>query len=94
MRKSIDGLCAIIEDQLKMDPLSSALFLFCRKRRYRSKALFRKAEGFVLFCNRLAIHGGYQWLRKQSEVRNLSWREFDRLISGVDIDQTKALKAE
>ena len=26
MRKSIDGLCAIIEDQLKMDPLSSALF--------------------------------------------------------------------
>ena len=29
MRKSIDGLCAIIEDQLKMDPSSSALFLFC-----------------------------------------------------------------
>ena len=26
MRKSIDGLCAIIEDQLKMDPSSSALF--------------------------------------------------------------------
>jgi transposase len=28
MRKSIDGLCAIIEDQLEMDPASSALFLF------------------------------------------------------------------
>ena len=27
MRKSIDGLCAMIEDQLKMDPSSSALFL-------------------------------------------------------------------
>ena len=27
MRKSIDGLCAVIEDQLKMDPSSSALFL-------------------------------------------------------------------
>ena len=26
MRKSIDGLCAVIEDQLKMDPSSSALF--------------------------------------------------------------------
>ena len=25
MRKSIDGLCAIIEDQLKMDPLSLSL---------------------------------------------------------------------
>ena len=28
MRKSIDGLCTVIEDQLKMDPSSSALFLF------------------------------------------------------------------
>lgn len=27
MRKSIDGLCTVIEDQLKMDPSSSALFL-------------------------------------------------------------------
>ena len=32
MRKSIDGLCAVIEDQLKMDPSSSALFLFCGRR--------------------------------------------------------------
>ena len=87
MRKSIDGLCAIIEDQLKMDPLSSALFLFYGRRRDRIKALFREADGFVLIYKRLAIHGG-------SEVRNLSWREFDWLMSGIDIDQPKALKAE
>lgn len=48
MRKSIDGLCAIIEDQLKMDPTSSALFLFCGRRRDRIKALFREPDGFVL----------------------------------------------
>ena len=40
MRKSIDGLCAVIEDQLRMDPSSSALFLFCGRRRDRIKALF------------------------------------------------------
>ena len=60
MRKSIDGLCAIIEDQLKMDPLSSALFLFYGRRRDRIKALFREADGFVLIYKRPAIHGGYQ----------------------------------
>ena len=43
---------------------------------------------------RLSVRGGYQWPRKQSEVRNLSWREFDWLMSGIDIDQPKALKAE
>ena len=94
MRKSIDGLCAVIEDQLKMDPSSSALFLFCGRRRDRIKALFREPDGFVLIYKRLSVRGGYQWPRKQSEVRNLSWREFDWLMSGIDIDQPKALKAE
>lgn len=28
MRKSIDGLCAIVEQQLHMDPRRSALYLF------------------------------------------------------------------
>ena len=83
MRKSIDGLCAIIEDQLKMDPTSSALFLFCGRRRDRIKALFREPDGFVLIYKRLSVRGGYQWPRKQSEVRNLSWREFDWLMSGI-----------
>ena len=39
MRKSIDGLCAIVEDQLHMDPSRSALYLFCGKRCDRIKAL-------------------------------------------------------
>lgn len=79
MRKSIDGLCAIVEDQLKMDPASGALFLFCGRRRDRIKALLREPDGFVLICRRLTVPGGYQWPRKQSEVRDLSWREFDWL---------------
>ena len=81
MRKSIDGLCAMIEDQLKMDPASSSLFLFCGRRRDRIKALFHEPDGFVLIYKRLSVRGGYQWPRKQSEVRNLSWREFDWLMS-------------
>lgn len=70
MRKSIDGLCTVIGDQLKMDPSSSALFLFCGRRRDRIKALFREPDGFVLIYKRLSVRGGYQWPRKQSEVRN------------------------
>ena len=38
MRKSIDGLCAIVEDQLHMDPRRSALYLFCGKRCDRFKS--------------------------------------------------------
>ena len=57
----------------------------------RMKALFREPDGFVLIYKRLSVRGGYQWPSKQSEVRNLSWREFDWLMSGIDIDQPKAL---
>ncbi len=32
MRKSIDGLCAIIMDQMKCDPDRHAIYLFCGKR--------------------------------------------------------------
>ena len=49
MRKSIDGLCAVIEEQLTMDPSSSALFLFCGRRRDRIKALFREKLS-AAFC--------------------------------------------
>lgn len=94
MRKSINGLCAIIEDQLKASLDSRSLFLFCGRRRDRIKALFREPDGYVLIYKRLSVKGGYQWPRKQSEVRNLTWREFDWLMSGIDIDQPKALLVE
>ena len=45
MRKSIDGLCAIVEDQLHMDPRRSALYLFCGKRCDRIKALLWESDG-------------------------------------------------
>ena len=39
MRKSIDGLVAIIRDVFMQDPFSNSLFLFCGRRCDRIKAL-------------------------------------------------------
>ena len=49
MRKSIDGLCAIVEDKLHMDPRRSALFLFCGRRADRLKILMWEPLSAV-FC--------------------------------------------
>ena len=57
MRKSIDGLCAIVEDQLHMDPRRSALYLFCGKRCDRIKALLWESDGFVLLYKRMGSPG-------------------------------------
>ena len=94
MRKSIDGLYAIVEDKLHMDPRRSAIFLFCGRRCDRLKILMWEPDGFVLLYKRLSVaHGRYRWPRNRDEVRSLTWREFDWLLSGIDIDQPKAIVA-
>lgn len=93
MRKSIDGLCAIVQETLQMNPHNNSLYLFCGKRRDRIKALLWERDGFVLLYKRLAVDGCYKWPRKSSEVKNLTWQEFDWLMSGLDINQPKAIKA-
>ena len=57
MRKSVDDLCSIIEGQLKMDPTSSALFLFCARRQDRIRSLFHESDGFLLIYKRLSVRG-------------------------------------
>ena len=94
MRKSIDGLCAIVEDKLHMDPRRSALFLFCGRRCDRIKILMWEPDGFILLYKRLsAVQGRYRWPRNRDEVRSLTWKEFDWLLSGIDIEQPKAIRA-
>ncbi|MFR5046184.1 MULTISPECIES: IS66 family insertion sequence element accessory protein TnpB [Mediterraneibacter] len=64
MRKSIDGLCAIVEDQLHMDPRRSALYLFCGKRCDRIKALLWESDGFVLLYKRMEVQGRFRCTQK------------------------------
>ena len=92
MRKSIDGLCAIVEDQLHMDPRRSALYLFCGKRCDRIKALLWESDGFVLLYKRMEVQGRFRWPRNQLEVKQLTWQQFDWLMSGLEIEQPKAFK--
>ncbi|MEI3178574.1 MAG: IS66 family insertion sequence element accessory protein TnpB, partial [Lachnospiraceae bacterium] len=42
MRKSIDGLAAVVQQQFHLDSFSKPLFLFCGRHRKKIKALFWK----------------------------------------------------
>ena len=93
MRKSIDGLCAIVMDQLKEEPNSHSIYMFCGKRCDRIKVLLREPDGFVLLYKKLdVIQGRYRWPRNKSEVNSITWLQFDWLMSGLDIEQPKALR--
>ncbi len=93
MRKSIDGLCAIVMAQLKEEPGGHSIYLFCDKRYDRIKVLLREPGGYVLLYKRLdVIHGKYRWPRNRSEVKSITWQQFDWLMSGLETEQPKALR--
>lgn len=92
MRKSIDGLYSIVMDYFPDSEDMNALFLFCGRKCDRIKALLKEPDGMVLIYKKLTAQGQYRWPRNKSEVRNLTWKEFDWLMSGIDIDQPKAIK--
>ena len=91
MRKSIDGLCAIVEEQLHMDPRRSALYLFCGKRCDRIKALLWESDGFVLLYKRMEVQGRFR-SQKSAGSKATDLAAIRLAHVGLEIEQPKAFK--
>jgi len=89
LRRGIDGLAGIVQQQFQLDPFSNTLFLFCGRKRDRIKALYWEGNGFVLLYKRLE-QGTYQWSRSENEVRSLTPQQYRWLMEGLKVDQPKA----
>ena len=91
MRKSVLGLCSIIKEKLETEVESHTIYLFCGKRCDRIKILMKEPDGFELIYKLLSVDGKYKWPRNSSEVKPLTWKQLDWLLSGLDIEQPKAI---
>ena len=75
MRKQIDGLSAIVQQNFKFDPFSNSVFLFCGRNTRIMKALYWEGDGFVLLYKRLE-NGKFKWPRDASEAREITPQQF------------------
>ena len=91
LRRGIDGLATIIQAQLRLDPFSKALFLFCGRRCDRIKGLLWEGDGFLLLYKRLD-NGRFQWPRSETEAVMLTPQQIRWFLEGLKIDQPKAIR--
>ena len=83
MRKSFDGLTALVKNQMQGDPLTGHLYVFINRKRTQCKVLYFDRNGYCLWSKRLEqgqFHTHAQAVIKQM----LEWTDLKMILEGVD----------
>lgn len=93
MRRSFDGLLAIVQNEFMRDILQGDVFLFLNRRRDRIKILWWDGDGMAIFMKRLEA-GTYQRpMLAADQVSLLMDRtQLDLLLAGIELTSVKRRK--
>ncbi len=93
MRKSFDGLQALVTQTMELDPFAGHLFVFGNRRRDRVKILSWDRDGFAVWAKRLE-EGSYAmpFENNGERRREITAQELGALLSGIDLSQAKRRK--
>lgn len=83
MRKSIDGLAFLVEQEMALSPFDPALFVFCNRKRDKIKILCWENNGFILWYKRLEKHR-FRW-PGDAVPAAMKGDTLNRLLDGYDI---------
>jgi len=83
MRKSFDGLYALVRSALKQDPMTGALFVFINRRGTQTKVLYWDRTGFCVWAKRLEQGRLVSDWRAMCS-REMDWTELKLLLEGIE----------
>lgn len=86
MRKSINGLTQIVQDEFDLELFSGNYFAFCNKRRDLVKILYWDENGFCIWLKRLESDR-FCWPESEQEVLEVSNSALEWLLHGLDVQQ-------
>jgi transposase len=97
MRKSFDGLHALVTQSMELDAFAGHLFVFANRRRDRIKILYWDRDGFAVWAKRLeegtyAMPFGDSGVIKGEKRREITAAELGALLSGIDLSRAKRRK--
>ena len=86
MRRSFDRLAAMVEHELKRDPMRGDLYLFVNRRRTMLKILYWDGDGFAIWFKRLE-RGRF----RLADVEELDRVELSLLLEGAVAKELRRL---
>jgi transposase len=96
MRRSFDGLFALVQSMIQQDPFSGALFLFRSRSGDFIKVLWWDGDGFAIFAKRLEIgtfrFPDVRFVNGEYAPVEIDKREFAMLLEGIDTGSVRRLK--
>jgi len=93
LRKGFDRLAALVEQELRQDPLSGDWFVFRNRRSDRVKLLYWMGDGFAIWYKRLE-EGTFRFPAVAADQGSLSISSTDwaMLLDGVDLSTVRRRK--
>ena len=83
MRRGFDGLAAIVQSTLEVNPFSGHVFVFRGRQGDRIKILWWCGDGLCLLAKRLE-HGHFVWPQAESGTAYLTPAQLSMLLEGID----------
>ena len=91
MRKSYDGLSALVRRALQDNPLNGALFVFVNRRKTQMKALYFEGDGYCIWSKRLE-RGRFQVRFDSADKAQVSLSTLKLLIDGIALDSVRRVR--
>jgi len=93
MRRSFDGLHALVTEAMQLDAFAGHLFVFANRRKDRIKILYWDRDGFAVWAKRLE-EGTYAmpFGGEDEHRREITAQELGALLSGIDLSIAKRRK--
>lgn len=92
MRKSFDGMAGLVKEQIKENPFSGHIFVFCSKRGDRIKLFYWDRNGYCYWYKRLE-RGVFRFPEVNSSSFKVTPAELGLILEGIDLTDRSRLRS-
>jgi len=91
MRKSFNGLTALVVQALMENPVNGDLFVFINRRKTHMKVLYFDGSGYCIWFKRLE-QGQFNFRSSGEDKSSLDWTQLRLLLAGIEVKKYRQYK--